>query len=93
MRPYLMASVDTEGEYLEAKASGWRTFRVRAHGERLQAREISCPASAESGHRTQCVRCGLCDGARDNDVRKDISIVVHGVGARNFVPLALVGRR
>jgi hypothetical protein len=91
LRAYLMASVDSEVEYYQAKAAGWRTFRVRAAGERLQAREISCPASAESGHKTQCVRCGLCDGARDNDCRKDISIVVHGVGRRNFVPLAILG--
>ena len=88
LRPYLMASVDSEAEYREAKAQGWRTFRVRAAGDRLQPREISCPASEESGRKTQCVRCGLCNGATDNDRRKDICIVVHGIGARNFVPLA-----
>ncbi len=91
-RQYLMASVDTVGEYLQAKAAGWRTFRVRNTSDfLLTLNEITCPASNEAGHRTQCERCLLCSGSRENETRKDISILVHGVGSKNFVALATLG--
>lgn len=86
-REIIMASVDSIAEYESAKLASWRTFRVSTSMD-LQPREISCPASDEAGKKTQCVRCGLCNGARENDARKDITIMVHGVnGKRNFVAL------
>jgi hypothetical protein len=81
---FVMASCDTPQDYSDAKSAGWRTFRVRTEGSPLMPREISCPASDEMGKRTTCERCKLCSGARANDPRKDISIIVHGSGARAF---------
>lgn len=79
LRPYLQASVDSEAEAVEARAAGWRTFRVgaapaprpamvdtfagRASGPVGRNREILCPASEEAGRRTTCEACGLCSGA------------------------------
>jgi len=78
----IMASADTVEERAAAAAKGWRTFRVRAPGEALEAGEISCPASPEAGERTNCADCGLCKGqARP---AKSISILVHGSGASKF---------
>lgn len=84
-REYVMASVDTEAERISANGAGWRTFRVRSEQDAHMPGEITCPASNEAGHRTTCARCGLCDGKRvATDARKDINIVVHGIGKRNF---------
>lgn len=77
---HLMASVDTPQERTEAKRAGWRTFRTRFKGERLQRRnEIACPASAEGGKRTTCEKCMLCNGENGPlDKRKSVAIIVHG---------------
>jgi hypothetical protein len=80
----IMASVDSVAEHAIAKSEGWRTFRVRSEREPLLQREIICPASDEGGKRTTCEACKLCSGARENDPRKDICIVVHGAGKRKF---------
>ena len=95
LAPYLMASCDTPAEQAQASAEGWRTFRVRTSSQELGAREISCPASDEAGKRTTCSSCGLCNGATATDARKDIAIIVHGVGVKAFtsaatIPLTLV---
>jgi hypothetical protein len=91
-REYLMASADSTRDYADAKAAGWRVFRVRAASEHLQAAEIACPASDEAGKRTQCERCELCNGAKGFDCRKDIAIIVHGTGSKNFVSLQATAR-
>lgn len=78
LRPFAMASVDNAGDLDRARAAGWRTFRVISHPDELTAGEIICPASKEAGHRTQCARCNLCDGARPGDRRKSIAIIDHG---------------
>lgn len=84
-RAYVMASCDSEFEANTAAAAGWRYFRVRSESARLLPGEISCPASEESGHKTTCEHCRLCNGARSADQRKNIAIIVHGSGAKNFV--------
>jgi hypothetical protein len=85
-RAFVMASVDNLLEFETARQMGWRTFRTRAEHEPLAAGEITCPASKEAGYRTQCIRCGLCDGIRGTaDKRKDISIIAHGAGAKSAV--------
>lgn len=81
---YLMASVDSVEDWRAAKAMGYRTFRVRAPGEELQVREIPCPASAESGHKTTCHACMACGGHKAK-AKVDIAIVVHGAGAAAFL--------
>lgn len=83
---YLMASVDTEEEYWDAVAAGWRCFRTLAPGDSLTVGEISCPASDEAGKLTTCERCKLCAGNFRNHKNKpkDIAIIAHGVGAKNY---------
>jgi hypothetical protein len=82
LRPYVMASTDTPQETAEAQALGWRTFRVRAPEAPLQPGELACPASDEAGKKTQCIRCGLCAGARLR--APSLAIIVHGNTASRF---------
>ena len=77
-----MASVDTESERAAATLLGWRTFRVTAQGEAIDALEILCPASEEAGKRTQCERCKLCSGL--SRPAKSIAIPSHGAGKGHF---------
>ena len=92
-RAFLMASCDSPADYARAHDMGWRTFRGRAAGEPMLAGEISCPASDEAGKRTQCDRCGLCDGSRGaSDARKNIVILIHGIGAKNFVRIGEIAQ-
>jgi hypothetical protein len=85
-RRMLMASVDSPIELESAQVQGWRTFRVRTSDQVITKSEISCPASAESGYRTQCDRCTLCAGS--DKVAKSVSILAHGSGVSAFVTLA-----
>jgi hypothetical protein len=77
---YCMASVDTEAEYAEAVAMGWRTFRVRQAGAALMAGEIECPAAKG----ITCAACGLCKGTAR--AARNIGITAHGKGAKKFAP-------
>ena len=70
-----MASVDSEQEQIEAQSQGWRTFRVRQATDALMPGEINCPASKESGYRTNCANCQLCSGTTRK--AKHISIIEH----------------
>ena len=84
LRPYVMASVDSAAELVQARAASWRTFRVRTASEPLAAREIACPASPEGGARRQCADCLACDGAADSPGRASVAIIVHGAMAARF---------
>lgn len=77
LRDICMASVDTPAEREEAKALGWRTFRVRTSHEPVLDREVVCPASAEAGRKTTCEECRACGGL-SSKARADIVIKVHG---------------
>lgn len=89
----LMASVERIQDVTRAEAKGWRTFYVSADGqplpelltltEPMSGRKIvTCPASAEGGHRTSCEDCGLCDGTYFADKRTHIMIRPHGAKAK-----------
>lgn len=87
LRSLTMASVDSVEEREEAKAAGWRTFRVRTGDQPVEPGEIVCPASKEGGYKSNCAKCGLCQGAPAGDRKRplpDIVIYVHGVGSRVF---------
>ena len=89
----LMASADTSQDQVDASMAGWRTFRVRTATETLAPREIACPASEEAEliagtRRTACDNCRLCDGARTDDRRANIAIIVHGIGTGAFLKMA-----
>lgn len=80
---FCMASCDTDAEREEAKALGFRTFRVRAKGAPVLKGEGQCPASAELGKPVQCAQCMLCGGNRVT-AKADITILAHGSGAGHF---------
>ena len=77
LSPYLMASVDSEEEAEQAKAAGWRYFRVREEGGRLLDGEIVCPAEKTDG-KVQCKDCLLCCG----NARKGPNVVITAHGAK-----------
>jgi hypothetical protein len=83
MRPLVMASVETIADAERAQQAGWRTFRVRpapAPGDRMPGERI-CPASAEAGHKVQCIDCRACAGT-DGRASPGIAIIDHGPGSR-----------
>lgn len=85
LKQYCMASCDTDRDLLQARAAGWRTFRV-SPSNNPGAGEILCPASKEAGNKTQCARCGLCAGA--SKLAASIMIPMHG----GFAQMANAGR-
>lgn len=84
LKQYVMASVDSIAEKIEASKWGWRTFRVSATHEGTVG-EIVCPASQG---KTTCANCLLCNGVHGMDRRKSIYIPVHGSSASKFKILA-----
>ncbi len=80
---FCMASCDSESDRDEAKALGFRTFRVRGKEEPKLAGEGHCPASAEMGKSIQCAQCLLCGGAKSK-AKADITIIAHGAGRNHF---------
>jgi hypothetical protein len=85
-----MASVDSLAELERAQAAGWRTFRVRLATEKIQARELACPASVENDQGRTCATCGACDGLQAGRIRQaSVAIVAHGAGAKAFQRAAL----
>jgi hypothetical protein len=80
----VMASADNVAEFDAARALGFRAFIVRTAAAPVPRGAVTCPASEEAGKRTQCERCGLCDGARPGDTRKSITIIAHGTARRAF---------
>jgi hypothetical protein len=75
----LMASVDTPEEMLEARALGWRTFRVGT--DPIDKLEMTCPASEEAGRKVQCIDCKACMGT-GGKARVSIQIAAHGAGKK-----------
>lgn len=76
-----MASVETEGEMIQARSRGYRTFRT-GH-QVIKGVEILCPASKEGGFKTTCEKCGLCSGAGLGS--KSIMIHPHGSAKGRFL--------
>lgn len=83
LKSLCMASTDSPDELADARAAGWRSFRVRAPSESLAPREIVCPASKEAGEKTVCASCRACGGTGAK-AKADITIVAHGAKARRF---------
>lgn len=78
LQQWCMASADSDEEARVAQALGWRTFRVKNDTDPATADEITCPASAEAGHKVQCAQCLACGGNNERN-SSQIVINVHGV--------------
>lgn len=76
-----MASCDTVADFELATAAGWRTFRVRRSTDPVMPREVTCPASAEAGHKTSCAACVAC-GGHGSKARANIVIAAHGAAGK-----------
>lgn len=81
-----MASCETERDARDARALGYRVFRVTPPGASSLPGHASCPASAEQGQRLTCLECGSCNGG-DPAARPHVQIRVHGQRARHALPL------
>lgn len=85
-RPYkdfLMASVESQAEALEAQAKGWRPFLVVPLNRPVPKGYAWCPSDALNPRRkVQCQNCGLCSGARGGV--EPVAIYVHGKAAQGF---------
>lgn len=82
----VMASADSEQERKEAKALGFRTFRIRSSDEEIMKGEYLCPASEEAGKRKTCAECTACDGGTNNR-KADPVIIVHGSLKNRFIAI------
>lgn len=79
-----MASCDTETDMHEAKASGWRCFRIRlATDPVVKGAEVVCPASAEGGFKTVCASCRACGGT-SSKAKASVVIISHGPKAKRY---------
>jgi hypothetical protein len=78
-RLYLMASVESESEALEAARRAWRSFRIRQPGGEVTAAEVVCPFESRG---VTCERCRLCAGA--SRPARSIVITAHGPRAAKF---------
>lgn len=78
---YLMASADSVEDAMEAKAKGWRYFRVRQEGGRLLEGEIICPSERTNG-KVKCKDCLLCCG--NAKTGPNVVITAHGAKAKQY---------
>jgi hypothetical protein len=77
LRGVVQASCDSLVDLAQARAAGWRTFTVLPIGDADPLGTVHCAASTERGAKTNCARCGLCDGTR-----ADVVITAHGSRAK-----------
>lgn len=79
LRATCVASCDGQGDAIEARAKGWRTFTARRIGAPIPAGEIQCPAVREIKP-IGCADCKLCSGEQRG--KASISIEAHGPAKR-----------
>tara|TARA_R100000093_G_scaffold39363_1_gene20694 strand:- start:752 stop:1537 length:786 start_codon:yes stop_codon:yes gene_type:complete len=78
-KQYLMASVDSLEEMLQANSLGYRTFRVRQKNEKTQSNEVGCLSDRNArGNKklVPCIDCMMCSGLTSK-VKQSISIIQH----------------
>ena len=71
---WMMASVETAAEALEARELGWRWFRNKLEGEPLLEGEINCPYP-----KVTCSQCQLCSGLSKKGKPVSIAVEAHGM--------------
>ena len=76
---WCMASADNAQEGEEARARGWRSFRVGTYAESLiRGTEFLCPASEQAGRKLNCAKCLACGGNELSPHKSSVFIPVHG---------------
>jgi len=78
-KKYLMASVETVKEKLQANSVGYRTFRVRQKDDTTSSNEVGCLSDKNargSKKLIPCVDCMMCSGLTSK-VKQNISIIQH----------------
>ena len=80
LKPYTMASCETEEDRAEAILQGWRTFRVKTDDMPLLKNEVVCPATTVG---LSCEACGSCKGTT-GQAKGTIVINVHGYGKKHL---------
>ena len=83
MADYCMASVESLEERREAKALGFRTYRVTTDSERIVHEEVMCPGAKTTGVGLTCIDCGHCNG-NSTDLSGDVINPIHGTRAKRF---------
>ena len=94
LKDLCMASTDTNQEYYEAKALGWRCFNVtNKNQEQPKGKSMNCPASEEMGKKLQCIDCMACNGTQKG-ATANVTIQAHGVDykVKKFAELTMVGQ-
>jgi hypothetical protein len=84
MKGIVMASVDSAAEERQARAAGWRTFRIVADGITSGGGTVECLSDARG---MTCAACGICDGTRAGSrspTAASVAIQVHGQRANRF---------
>jgi len=82
-RDFLMASVESQAEVVEAESRGWRPFLVLPHNRDVPEGFSWCPAdSLNPARKVECTNCLLCSGIHDEAKRpnKRVAIYAHGTG-------------
>jgi hypothetical protein len=76
----VMASADSADDQRDARAKGYRSFRVvtKDAPDTGAVKGATCPASKEAGFMKTCATCGLCNGATvAGRVGGDVRINLH----------------
>ena len=80
LKPYTMASCETEQDREQATSQGWRTFRVKTEDMPMLTNEVECPATTVG---LSCEACGACKGTT-GQAKGTIVINVHGNGSKHL---------
>ena len=72
----IMASVESLDDAWAAHQMGWRTYRIRQPGEKIEADEKICPGSKEAHKSRQCISCMMCNGTKGEE-SSNIVILQH----------------
>lgn len=81
LRKFLMASVQSIDEKIDANRRGWRTFRTLLPSDEPDSDEFLCPASLEQSFRLTCDTCMACSGVGEALTRiqgANVAIYAHG---------------
>jgi hypothetical protein len=84
LKDYVMASCDTMQDAIDARAMGWRYFRVMQGAEPSLGQEFTCMSERDT-KALSCADCRACDGTNGREkVAASVTIQIHGARSKNF---------